>query len=89
MRRACGRAGGNLRLVEALAEGLPVMYNSVVTDVAYSRAGVRVQTAGGAFTGARPALRSGSRASAWLRASASAASQAVTGRPRPGRQIMP
>ncbi|KAK9846501.1 hypothetical protein WJX81_005367 [Elliptochloris bilobata] len=43
--------GGNMRLVEALAEGLPVLYNSVVTDVAYSSGGVSVQTATHRFTG--------------------------------------
>ena len=44
-------AGGNMRLVEALAEGLPVLYNSVVTDVAYSAAGVCVRTASHQVTG--------------------------------------
>ena len=54
MTAAAGRAGGNLRLVEALADGLPVVYNSVVTDVVHSRTGVRVHTSAGAYyTGAR------------------------------------
>ena len=41
-----------MRLVEALAEGLPVLYNSVVTDIAYSDAGVCVQTASHQLAGA-------------------------------------
>lgn len=49
-----GRAGGNMRLVEALAEGLPVVYNSVATDIAYSGSGVRVNTATSSTRGDRP-----------------------------------
>ena len=37
--------GGNLRLVAALAEGLPIVYNSVVTHICYSGKGVAVRTA--------------------------------------------
>ena len=44
-------AGGNLRLVAALAEGVPIAYNSVVRRIAYSRAGVTVRTAEREFKG--------------------------------------
>ena len=47
-------AGGNLRLVAALAEGLPVVYNSVVTNVTYSAKGVAVRAAGREFRGQLP-----------------------------------
>ena len=40
--------------MEALAKGIPVLYNSVVTDIAYSRGGVSVTTAAGKFTGTAP-----------------------------------
>ena len=38
-------AGCNLRLVKALAQGLPILYNHVVKEVKYEQAGVSV-TAG-------------------------------------------
>ena len=38
-------AGCNLRLVKALAQGLPILYNKVVKEVKYDQAGVSV-TAG-------------------------------------------
>ncbi|KAL0034074.1 hypothetical protein WJX79_007286 [Trebouxia sp. C0005] len=41
----CFLPGCNLRLVKALAEGLPILYNHVVQEVKYDQAGVRV-TAG-------------------------------------------
>lgn len=40
--------------MEALAKGIPVLYNSVVTDIAYSRGGVSVTTAAGKFTSTAP-----------------------------------
>lgn len=38
-------AGCNLRLVKALAQGLPILYNHVVKEVKYEQTGVSV-TAG-------------------------------------------
>lgn len=43
--------GGNIRLVSALTEGLPVLYNSVVREIRYSAAGVAVRTDLHEFTG--------------------------------------
>jgi lysine-specific histone demethylase 1 len=42
-------AGGNLRLIEALAEGLPVFYNSPARLLQYSKQGVAVHTDAGVF----------------------------------------
>ncbi|MEW5303197.1 MAG: hypothetical protein WDW36_005913 [Sanguina aurantia] len=42
-------AGGNVRLVEGLAEGLPVFYDCSVTNIAHSGAGVVVSTSAGTF----------------------------------------
>ncbi|KAK9804501.1 hypothetical protein WJX73_000258 [Symbiochloris irregularis] len=47
----CFLPGGNIRLVAALAEGTPVMYNSVVTQICASREGVAVRTATHEFKG--------------------------------------
>lgn len=44
---------GNVRLVSALAEGLPVVYNSVVKRVRYCAAGVEVDTDGVTYAGWR------------------------------------
>lgn len=44
-------AGGNIRLVAALAEGLPVLYNSVVTEVRCSASGAVVRTHNHEFQG--------------------------------------
>ena len=44
-------AGGNIRLVAGLAEGLPILYNSVVRDIHYSESRVRVSTASKSFEG--------------------------------------
>ena len=41
-----------MRLVQALAEGLPIFYGQVVTGVDYSDAGVVVHTAQQTFRGA-------------------------------------
>lgn len=54
-----------MRLVEALAEGLPVLYNSVVTDVAYSTAGVCVRTASHQVTGALQLYKASSQHMLW------------------------
>ncbi|KAK9918934.1 hypothetical protein WJX75_008165 [Coccomyxa subellipsoidea] len=43
--------GGNLRLVAALTEGLPIMYNSVVKEIRYSKNRVAVRTATHEFQG--------------------------------------
>lgn len=58
-------AGCNLRLVKALAEGLPILYNHVVQEVKYDQAGVRVTAgntviAGAAFTTESGTARLGS-----------------------------
>jgi hypothetical protein len=47
-------AGGNIRLVAAMAEGLPVMYNSVVREIRYSSSGVAVRTDMHEFAGEFP-----------------------------------
>eukprot|EP00884_Botryococcus_braunii_P000714 jgi/Botrbrau1/10643/Bobra.53_2s0002.1 len=47
----CFIPGGNIRLVSALTEGLPILYNSVVREVRYSAAGVAVRTDLHEFTG--------------------------------------
>lgn len=44
--------GGNVRLVAALAEGVPVLYNSVVKRIRYCSAGVEVDTDGVTYAGA-------------------------------------
>ena len=44
-------AGGNIRLVAGMAEGLPIIYNSVVQEVEYSDSKVRVSTASTSFEG--------------------------------------
>ena len=44
--------GCNIRLVEALARGLPTFFDHVVTGIDYSEAGVAVHTAKQTFTGA-------------------------------------
>lgn len=41
----CLLAGCNIRLVQALAKGLPIMYNNVVKRISYDQSGVQV-TAG-------------------------------------------
>lgn len=43
--------GGNVRLVAALAEGVPVVYNSAVKQVRYCSAGVEVDTEGVTYKG--------------------------------------
>lgn len=57
-REACAATGGNLRLVAALAEGLPVLYNTVVTDVEYSASGVSLMTATHEIQGPQPTVSS-------------------------------
>ena len=47
--RAC--AGGNIRLVAALAEGLPIMYNSPVQEIRHCATGVAVRTPSHEFRG--------------------------------------
>lgn len=47
-------AGGNLRLVAAMAEGLPIFYNSIVSRIQYAEDGVMVQAGGRSFKGNRP-----------------------------------
>ncbi|WIA32039.1 hypothetical protein OEZ86_002891 [Tetradesmus obliquus] len=42
--------GGNLRLLEGLAQGLPIFYNSTARLLQYSAAGVQVHTDAGVFT---------------------------------------
>lgn len=49
-------AGGNIRLVAGMAEGLPIIYNSVVQEVEYSDIKVRVSTASTSFEGESAAL---------------------------------
>ena len=44
--------GCNIRLVEALAQDLPIFFDHVVTGIDYSEAGVAVHTAKQTFTGA-------------------------------------
>ena len=44
-------AGGNVRLVAGMAEGLPIIYNSVVQEVEYSDSKVRVSTASTSYEG--------------------------------------
>ena len=44
-------AGGNARLVEALADGLPIVYNSVVDRVQYAGNGVKVHAGGRIYEG--------------------------------------
>jgi hypothetical protein len=46
--------GCNSRLVEALAQDLPIFFDHVVTGIDYSEAGVAVHTAKQTFTGAGP-----------------------------------
>ena len=46
--------GGNLRLVAALAEGLPIFYNSIVSRIQYAEDGVMVQAGGRSFRGNPP-----------------------------------
>lgn len=48
------RTGGNLRLVAALTEGLPIMYNSVVKEIRYSKNRVAVRTTNHEFQGKPP-----------------------------------
>jgi len=45
-------AGCNLRLVKALAKGLPILYNHVVKEVKYDQAGVRVTAGNTVIAGA-------------------------------------
>ena len=49
-------AGGNVRLVAGMAEGLPIIYNSVVQEVEYSDSKVRVSTASTSYEGVSAAL---------------------------------
>ena len=44
-------AGGNVRLVAALAKDVPILYNSVVQEVRYCQYGVAVRTATHEFRG--------------------------------------
>ena len=54
---ACvAHAGGNIRLVAGMAEGLPIIYNSVVQEVEYSDSKVRVSTASTSYEGESAAL---------------------------------
>ena len=53
-------AGGNVRLVAALADGLPIFYNSVVSRVQYGPGGVHVTAGGRTFKGALLAPEHGS-----------------------------
>ena len=46
------RAGCNIRLVEALAQDLPIFFDHVVTGIDYCEGGVAVHTAQQTFTGA-------------------------------------
>ena len=48
-------AGCNLRLVKALANGLPILYNHVVKEVKYDQAGVQVTAGKTVIAGAIPA----------------------------------
>jgi len=45
-------AGCNLRLVKALAQGLPILYNHVVKEVKYDQAGVQVTAGNTVIAGA-------------------------------------
>ena len=45
-------AGCNLRLVKALAQGLPILYNHVIKEVKYDQAGVRVTAGNTVIAGA-------------------------------------
>lgn len=47
-------AGCNLRLVKALAQGLPILYNHVVKEVKYDQAGVQVTAGNTVIAGAGP-----------------------------------
>ena len=49
-------AGGNIRLVAGMAEGLPIVYNSVVQEIEYSDSRVRVSTASTSYEGESAAL---------------------------------
>ena len=44
-------AGGNLRLIAAMTEGVPVIYNSRVKKIVYAADGVAVQTDTHVFKG--------------------------------------
>ena len=46
-----GTAGGNARLVEALADGLHIEYNSIVDRVQYAGSGVKVHAGGRVYDG--------------------------------------
>lgn len=48
----CLLVGGNLRLIAALTQGVPVIYNSRVKKIAYAADGVAVQTDKHVFKGA-------------------------------------
>ena len=51
--RYCGLcAGGNIRLVAALAEGVPIMYNSPVREIRHCSTSVAVHTPAHEFRGA-------------------------------------
>ena len=47
-------AGGNLRLVAALADGLPIFYNSVVSRIQHGADSVAVEAGGRTFKGVPP-----------------------------------
>ena len=46
-----------MRLIQALADGLPIAYNSVVDRIQYSDSGVKVVAGGRMYQGASPGLR--------------------------------
>ena len=50
------RTGGNIRLVAALAEGLPILYNSPVQEVRHCSTGVAVRTPAQEFRGKEACL---------------------------------
>jgi hypothetical protein len=58
--------GCNIRLVEALAQNLPIFFDHVVTGIDYSEASVAVHTAKQPFTGADWHCAHGRHARRWV-----------------------